>query len=297
MSDDCISASVEVSVKPPLVKTGTPPACSVDTNIDERCLDPEFAEANPDLCADSSPYESLSIVPSFGSIEVASSFGFRAIAHFANNKTKDVTDASFFSSDNPSIAAPQAPGLLTGIGVGTATVTATWRGKLATATLEVTLQCVSFGLDVAVVVSRSASMNLCDDDPGCVLSNGRTRLVKAKQAVKNMLANLAATDQVTVISFGGIIQFPDGGAVTKLPDTRFETVLTTDRPIIELAIDQIVSNTPCSTETALNCASGIGSGIALATQEEPRRAKATRAGHALPGSSPAGQAAQLPVQA
>lgn len=262
----CITDDTEIVTHDPLVLDGTPPACGVDTAVNAACSDPEWALDHPDDCPNSSPIESLTILPAEGTVQVAGFYGYRAIATFENGAKKDVTDSSVWSTDNPGIAAVFVAGLIGGIAEGTSTVSAAWRGFMAFATLNVINQCVMYGLDVAIVISRAASMNLCDDGPYCE-TDTMTRLQKAKQAAKNMVANLVLTDQVAVISFGGIIKENDDGTLTKYQDTTMVQSLTTNRDQVTTALDSIESHDPCVSGAFLNCCTGIGGGLQLAMDE------------------------------
>lgn len=261
----CVTDNSELVTHTPLVPTGQSPACGIDT-IPPECKDPLYALDHPGTCANYSPLTTLEIVPDEGTIETGSTFGYRAIAHFENGLSADVSELALWSSSNTGIGAVTGQGLFLGISEGTTGITAAWHGLFDNAILNVSLACYMYGLDVAIVLSRAASMNLCDNGPSCA-GSALTRLQKAKLAVANMVGNLKVDDQVAVISFGGIIRFNDDGSVTKFRDARFEQTLTTDRTAIQAAVDAVQSNNPCTTATALNCATGIGGGLDLGMQE------------------------------
>lgn len=256
MSDQC--PEIIVTTAPDLLTQGVPPACGTDP--DPRCLDPEFALDNPSICANSSPLASLEVLLEEGNTEVGSKYGFRAIAHYENGATKDVTETSAWQTTNQSVGAVFSPGLISGVGVGTTTVKATYRGMFDSAILNVTSQCVMYGLDVAIVVDRSSSM--------LQLDGSDTRLEKAVAAAKDLVSNLQVTDQSAVVSFGGIIKDNGDGTLTKLADATVNGFLTTDKFSTYDSLDAIAPNTPCSPDNAtLNCATGIGAGIQRAVTE------------------------------
>lgn len=257
MNDQC--PEIVVTTADDLLPQILPPGCSVDP-IPSACLDPEYAADNPLICPNSSPLASLEVLLEEGNTEVGSKYGFRAIAHYENGASKDVTETSAWETTNQSVGAVFSPGLISGVGVGTTTVKATYRGMFDSAILNVTTQCVMYGLDVAIAVDRSSSM--------LVLDGSDTRLEKAVAAAKDLVANLQVTDQSAVVSFGGIIKDNGDGTLTKLADATVNGFLTSDKFSTYDSLDSIAPNTPCSPDDAtLNCATGIGAGIQRAVTE------------------------------
>lgn len=264
---DCITSGTKVTTYDPLIEEGTPPSCGINPQVNALCSDPQYAADNPDSCPNSSPLISITMVPSSGEIDVASYFGFRAIANYANGAKKDVTNDAVWLAVNSAIAAMSQNGLVVGIGAGETTIQANFRDLSCFGNITVDSQCVMDDLDVMVVIDVSQSMSVCDEDETC--TPDLTRLAKAKNAARALLQNTKFTDQVGIVQFGGIIRENADGSTTKLPNAQILQQLSTDKDSILNAIDSCSLNAPCVTDSpsTLNCASGIGGGLQMAVQE------------------------------
>ncbi|MET0388002.1 MAG: Ig-like domain-containing protein, partial [Polyangiales bacterium] len=85
--------------------------------------------------------ESLSIEPSSKTLAKGTTESLKAVAHFSDDSTQEVTLDSEWSSSDEAVATVVADGEgrgeVKGVATGTATITASWGGKSATATITV----------------------------------------------------------------------------------------------------------------------------------------------------------------
>jgi hypothetical protein len=79
----------------------------------------------------------IDVIPPSDTTVVGASVSFQAIAEYDDGNFDDVSDIAFWTSNLPAVAIVGVDGLTTGVGTGTATITASLDGLSDTASLEV----------------------------------------------------------------------------------------------------------------------------------------------------------------
>ncbi len=92
---------------------------------------------------------SVSVTPNSAAIAIGATQQFTATANYSDGSTKPVTSTATWSIDKTSVATLTPGGLATGVGAGSATVTAAFGGMNGTATLNVTATTISVTPDPA----------------------------------------------------------------------------------------------------------------------------------------------------
>lgn len=167
--------------------------------IDERCSDPAFALANPDLCpADSR----LVIKPEIG---MACPFESLQFGAFLVENGVETEVAAVFSSSDLNVAPVGAlSGNATGLTAGVATITATFEGKTANAVFTIMdcdggAGCESQHVAMMLVVDTSRSMSLAFG------SGYAKRLDYAKAAATRFISEVnEQKDFVGLMSFNSV---------------------------------------------------------------------------------------------
>lgn len=215
---------------------------NVPPPVDDRCSDPAFALANPDIC----PVEpTLVIKPGFAvACKLSGSIQFKAFI-FRNGAEEEVTSGAVFTTSDPSVLVVSAlTGSATGVGVGEATITVAYNGMHAHASMVVLDGegencCDEFNVAFMVLVDRTHSMSLQFG------SGYTTKLAFARQAAQDFI--LALDDQKDT---AGLMSFDaDGNTVEAAISSDIEAVaaeaagigqtqkLTTFRDAFEDAVD------------------------------------------------------------
>lgn len=183
---------------------------------------------------------SLKVIPSSATVEVGSSWPFRAVAYFVDGTTDDVTDRSVWTSSNDSVASVGTQtGVATGVKHGTVNIQASFGGQTASGSLTVLLACTDAPADIVFVLDRSLSMSAS--------SSGQSRLDAARYAIKRMLEQMSDSDQVGLVSFAGTF-------ATQTEDATIDSVLTSYFPSVERRLDLLVADGATSTAAALEAA-------------------------------------------
>lgn len=167
--------------------------------IDERCSDPAFALAHPEIC----PVEpSLIIKPGLAlACALYGSVQFRAFK-VINGVEQDVSSETIFSTSSADVVVVgAASGNATGVAAGDATITATYQGIQAHAAVT--------------VIGTGAQENCCDEitvaivavldvtkSMGLGFSGGLTRLGYGRTAIKSFISGMNDTKDMA-----GLIRF------------------------------------------------------------------------------------------
>lgn len=115
--------------------------CATGTGVDcgdwySSCRNPLWALDHPDECG-LLTVTSLDLVPRYQSVAFGRSGAVRVIATFGDGSHADVTGESTIGSSDASISHHLGGGIVTGDKIGTAFLTATWHGTLATGSVSV----------------------------------------------------------------------------------------------------------------------------------------------------------------
>lgn len=100
------------------------------------CQNPLYAIDHQDTCGQLEIVQ-LDIMPPFVEVAKGRASAVRLVATFSDGRVADVTGQGVFTSEAPAVATADGGGLVRGVDVGTAALTGTWRGLLATATISV----------------------------------------------------------------------------------------------------------------------------------------------------------------
>lgn len=169
-----------------------------ESDSEPDCLDADFAAANPGLCPVSNR---LILSPERVGIclENGTSLQLRAFLS-STTMTELVADVTYASSDSD-VLDVTATGLVTAVGVGSATITATYTTLSLTARSTITVLsgetcCADLTVSHALLLDNSLSMGNAFD------ANYSTLLTAAKQLANGLLADFTAgVDSSLVFSF------------------------------------------------------------------------------------------------
>jgi Mg-chelatase subunit ChlD len=173
----------------------TPPS------TDDRCADPAFADANPDLCAG---YPRLVLKPEYALTESGGTVQYSTYVRSGGDEHL-ITLGLAYKVANPSIAVIEADGgLASGVQTGITTVSVTWQNLSAFAQLEVVAACSDHANNFILLIDDSASMKVAFD------STYSSRLNFSKEASGRFIDSMIfARDQVAVAKFdsaGAVVQ-------------------------------------------------------------------------------------------
>lgn len=225
----------------------TAPCINVVPPPDDRCSNPAFALANPDICPANLQ---LIIKPGNALLCVLGSVQFKAFI-LSNGVETEVTDETTFTTSNSAVLLiGAASGNATGMAQGTATVGASY--GTYTANAEVTVMgagntcCDSINVGMMVLVDNSRSMSLQFG------SNYATRLDFAKAAAARFINEVNnRKDTVGLISFNGSGPFLESAltsgnaVVAELANAIVQTQQNTEfYEALTLAIAQLDSAAP-----------------------------------------------------
>lgn len=174
----------------------TPTDCDVGVpHVDDRCKDPAFAAANPDICGAAAK---LIVKPNIASICVNAPVQFKAYLQAAGGEQLIETGVTF-SISNQSVAIIGAlSGNVTGVAMGVATVTAEWQGYIASAQLTVVSGsecCEDAAVGMVLLIDNSLSMQQA-------MSGFGNKLGFAKEAARQYAGDLNTTkDKMAVFRF------------------------------------------------------------------------------------------------
>jgi Mg-chelatase subunit ChlD len=138
--------------------------------------------------------KSLAVLPAAATVEVGKTWQFRAEVSYVDGSREDVTSTCSWSSSSTARASVAA-GKAVGLGLGTASIIATFGSLTAAASFTVKAVCLDAPLDLVIVADRSDSTR-SSKWPG-------TWLDQIKLASSVLLDSLAAGDQAALVSFAG----------------------------------------------------------------------------------------------
>lgn len=130
--------------------------CSDDTPpTDNRCDDPEFREANPELCA---LHPVLILQPSYAITEPGSTVTYKVILR-ANGAETELTLGLSWELSNYGAAVINAEGVATGVSAGQTAVSVSWQDLVASAQLDVVGSCAETNQNFRILIDNSKSMS------------------------------------------------------------------------------------------------------------------------------------------
>lgn len=167
-----------------------PPACCGD---DERCGDPAFYDAHPDICAG---YPRLILKPEVSICETGKTVQYRTFIRTAGNEL-ELTNGLTYGVATPDFAWINANGLATGVAAGTTQVSVQWQNLTAFAILEVVESCAALENSFLLLFDDSKSMTQGFS------STFASKLSYAKDAARKFVdsTNLSK-DSIAVAEFG-----------------------------------------------------------------------------------------------
>lgn len=217
----------------------------------------------------------LRISPKPGFAEVGKTWQFQAQLIFSDGSAaQDVTDDSLWSSSDEALATiGEATGIATAVGAGSPTISASYHDStygsfMTTTTLEVVADdCVHADVDWCLVLDRSGSMTGTDIE-------GKSREDWLKDALTMFFDRLDWTaEAVGIVSFAGKIR------INQLPlanTTEAEATLDQTLNMTQATVEAVAAayevRSPCvigpqGNGQILACATGIGQGLQLASDE------------------------------
>lgn len=157
----------------------------------------------------------LTIEPASARGEVGFGQQYRAWANYTDGTVLEVTTQSIWTSSDDSVASiGETSGKATGVGFGTAVITAFFGGQSATATFKVDFSCIDDAWEVAFVVDRSLLSGTS--------SGGSSKLENIKEGIRSAISRFDPTrDKLTLISFGGTF-------ATQTEDVTLDVPLTSN---------------------------------------------------------------------
>lgn len=150
-------------------------------------------------------YTDLKLDWSGGAMKVGDTQSVDVKAVYLDQSTIDVTDKASYHSSNPSVATVDANGVITAVGTGTAEITVSYGGKVATKTIR--------------VQDGTPTMTLTLDGPNSVVGDGRSSVTLTAKVVNISDGSPVADKTVT---FGGI----NGESKTVKTDSRGMATVT-----------------------------------------------------------------------
>lgn len=216
----------------PSTCTDAPPS---GPSSDDRCADPAFRAANPDICKG---YPLLILKPGFAITQEGSTVQYKTFLRTDGDEYEITTGLAYAVSDLGVAVITAGDGLATGVKEGTTTVSVTWQNLSATAQLDVVALCSNVANNFLILIDNSASSG------AAFSSQYSSRLAYAKEAARRFAES---------VNFGkdkvGVAYFNEAGVVTLAPS---------DNKTAVLAAIAAISGTMAKT----NLASGLQSGMA-----------------------------------
>jgi len=149
---------------------------------------------------------------------------FSATANLSNGTAQNVTSQATWSSSNITVATVNGTGLVTGIGVGIADITATYQGATGTAHASV------------IRATYAVSGLVTDGTSGGVLPNINVQIVDSTGAAKSTL-----TDAAGNYSMSGI---PAGPATLTASAVSYQTMTKAIEVSPDTRVDIVLARTP-----------------------------------------------------
>lgn len=232
----------------------TEPCLNVVPPPDDRCSDPAFALANPDMCPVA---PSLIIKPALALRCQLDSVQFRAFIVESGRET-DVTDQSVFTSGNRNVAViGVSSGNATGLTAGLAIVTATYNALSAKAEFNV-LSCLGGNCGGQSICDATVAMQLLVDT-----SRSMSQAFGAGYNTKLDFAKAAASEFAGSINqvkdFIGLTTFNALGASEVDPPTH--TAATVQADLLDVTQTQQLTTFRTGIESAIASLNGSGADI------------------------------------
>jgi predicted phosphodiesterase len=189
----------------------------------------------------------LEVIPETATIPQGVAFPFRAVAHFTNGSTSDVTTLAAWSSSATGVATVDSAGVVTGYAAGVATIQAEYQGMIDTAAVVVLSDCLDMPYDIALLIDKSGSMAYGAPPTG-------NRMDRLKVASGLFLDSLYSGDQVATFSFSN--------------DPQLHHTFTADLSVARAAINGLAP------EAATNVADTVDAAVVeLTTKGRPNAGK------------------------
>lgn len=184
-------------------------------SVDDRCADPAFAAANPDICK---TYPRLLLKPGHLCLNTFGTVQLRTYL-YANGTELEITNGLTYTTSDPSVAVIGAiGGNVTGTGAGIAYISVKWQNL--TAFCQVTVGAVDVAVAFMVCLENSVSMATSfNASYPTKLSYGKT--------VARVLADELNSDKDTL----GFMRFDESGEVLRN--------IGTDMDAVDAAIDTV----------------------------------------------------------
>ena len=155
---------------------------------------------------------SLSLSPTSSYVKPQGTTQFTATATFGNNTTGNVTSQVSWSSSNTSIATVSSSGLLTGVALGTATLTAKSNNSDVTATAPIT---VSSKLITAITLTpQNATLSISLNQTTQQFTAQATFDDGTFGDITNSASWTSSSNSVAIISSSGLAQAVAVGSTT-----------------------------------------------------------------------------------
>ena len=214
----------------------------VPPSSDDRCADPAFRAANPELCAG---YPILLLKPEYAITPTGGTIQYRTFLR-ASDEEYELTNGLAYSSSDIGIAVINAEsGLATGVSGGIVTISVTWQNLSAAAQLEVVAVCSEVENNFIILIDNSKSSTVAFS------SVYSSRLAFAKEAAKRFVESVNfSKDKV------GVAYFNSGGVVTLALSSNQASALAAITAITATASKTNIYAGLQSAMNALNFASG-----------------------------------------
>ncbi len=221
--------------------TGQITAVSQGSAVITATYDGQSATITITVTATAPMATSLSLTSSAVSIAAGLTAQLQATAMLSDGSTSNVTGTATYTSSAPAVATISSSGLVTGVSVGSAVLTASYQGQFATTNLTITAAIAS-----SIALTSSAS-NLTAGltaqlQATATYSNGTTGDVSSSATYTSSnpsVATVSASGQVTAVSVGSAV-------ITATYEGKSKTVTIT----VTAATAQSISVTPGATQFA-----------------------------------------------
>lgn len=167
--------------------------CSDNTPpVDERCDDPAFRAANPEICR---LHPELILTPSYSLTEPGKTITYAVLLR-ANGIETPITKGLTWFTSNVGVATINNEGVATGVLAGQVTISVTWQDLSAQAQLDVVGSCAETHQNFRILIDHSKSM-------GQSFSSGyATKLAFSKATAADFIDTINySKDQVAVSMF------------------------------------------------------------------------------------------------
>jgi hypothetical protein len=192
---------------------------------------------------------SISIRPSGRTIMPGTKLSFTATGLFSDNTTQVITRECTWASDNPAVATIGVRGTATGVGPGTANLSATLNGVTGSVPLSVSSATIS-----SISVSPASTVLAPTTSVNCIatgtFSDGST------QAITNVVKWSSSASGVASVSAGGRVTAQSGGNTTitaQFGGVNGNASITVDSsPLTSIQVSPPTASIPQHTEVAFH---------------------------------------------